>query len=172
MDIKDFDDRSPKLTLEDFFCGRLKGWGYTVGRFGGFQNSFKIENQGHWDKGSKTLTMSEFYKFDDGHSDPLNWSILKKSDTEYEGFEPSIDGSAKGEQRGNAFHWQYARDVPNKDGATTTFGFDDWFWLVEPRVLCVSASITKLGIEVARLSAFYKKLSPKDSKGDGGEAID
>ena len=124
------------------------------------------------DKGSKTLTMSEFYKFDDGHSDPLNWSILKKSDTEYEGFEPSIDGSAKGEQRGNAFHWQYARDVPNKDGATTTFGFDDWFWLVEPRVLCVSASITKLGIEVARLSAFYKELSPKDSKGDGGEAID
>jgi len=163
LEIKDFDERRPVLQLEEFFSGRLKGWGYTVSRFGGFQNSFKIDTQGHWNAGSKTLTMSEFYKFDDGHSDPLNWSITKKSELEYEGFEKSIDGSARGEQRGNAFHWQYSRDVPEKDGDTTTFGFDDWFWLLEPTVLCVSASLTKLGIEVARLSAFYQKLPPDGS---------
>jgi hypothetical protein len=162
MDIRDFEDKGPAFRLEDFFSGRLKGWGCTVGRFGGYQNSFKIETQGHWDARAGSLTMSEFYKFDDGHCDPLNWSILKKSDIEYEGFEPSLDGSAMGEQRGNAFHWQYSREVPNKDGDKTTFGFDDWFWLIEPSVLCVSASITKLGIEVARLSAFYQKLTARN----------
>ena len=165
MDIKDFQDKTPILRLEEFFSGRLKGWGYTVGRFGGFQNSFKIEAQGYYDPGSSTLTMSEFYKFDDGHCDPLNWSIIKKTDVEYEGREPSIDGSARGGQRGNAFHWEYSRAVPTKDGDKTTFGFDDWFWLIEPRVLGVSASITKLGVEVARLSAFYKKLSTENGNG-------
>lgn len=169
MDITDFEGKTPALRLEQFFLGRLKGWGYTVGRFGGYQNAFKIDAQGHYDPGSSTLTMSEFYRFDDGHTDPLNWSILKKSDAEYEGFEASIDGSAKGEQRGNAFHWQYSRDVPNKDGDTTRFGFDDWFWLIEPDVLCASASITKLGVEVARLSAFYRKLTGSNGNDDGAE---
>jgi hypothetical protein len=169
MDIRDFEDKGPAFRLEDFFSGRLKGWGYTVGRFGGYQNSFKIDTQGHWDPRSSTLTMSEFYRFDDGHSDPLNWSILKKSDEEFEGFEASIDGFAKGEQRGNAFHWQYSRDVPNKDGDTTRFGFDDWFWLIDPEVLCASVSITKLGVEVARLSAFYRKLTGSNGNGDSSE---
>ena len=168
MDIRDFEDKTPTLRLEEFFSGRLKGWGYTVGRFGGFQNSFKIETQGHYDSGTRTLTMSEFYKFDDGHCDPLNWSILKNSDVTYEGHESSIDGSARGEQRGNAFHWGYSRAVANMDGDKTTFGFDDWFWLIEPKVLCVSASITKLGVEVARLSAFYQKLAVEDGNRNRG----
>jgi hypothetical protein len=169
MDIRDFEDKGPALRLEEFFVGRLKGWGFTVGRFGGFQNAFKIDTQGHWDPNKNTLTMSEFYRFDDGHSDPLHWSILRKSDEEYEGLETSIDGSAKGEQRGNAFHWQYSRDVPDKDGDTTRFGFDDWFWLIEPDVLCASASITKLGVEVARLSAFYRKLTGSGGNDDRAE---
>ena len=170
MDISDFEDKSPTLKLEEFFSGRLKGWGYSVGRFGGFQNSFKIDAQGHWDLGTSTLSMSEYYRFDDGHSDRLNWSILRKSDTEYEGFETSVDGSAIGEQLGNAFHWQYSREVPNKEGDTTTFGFNDWFWLIEPNMLCISASITKLGIEVARLSAFYQKLTGSDGDVDSAKS--
>jgi len=170
MDISDFENKTPVLRLEDFFSGRLKGWGYTVGRFGGFQNAFKIDTQGHWDPTVRTLSMSEFYRFNDGHSDPLNWSILKKSDFEYEGFEPSIAGSAKGEQRGNAFHWQYSREVPCKDGDRTSYGFDDWFWFLEPTVLCVSASITKLGIEVARLSAFYQRITARNGDDDGSES--
>ena len=107
MDISDFENKTPVLRLEDFFSGRLKGWGYTVGRFGGFQNAFKIDTQGHWDPTVRTLSMSEFYRFNDGHSDPLNWSILKKSDFEYEGrpfesvracqvFEPPLFGGRFG----------------------------------------------------------------------------
>ena len=166
MDISDFEGKQPTLRLEEFFSCQLKGWGYTVGRFGGFQNSFKIDTQGHWDASSGTLALSEYYRFDDGHADPLNWRIEKKSDFEYEGHEPSLASPAKGEQRGNAFHWQYTRNVPGKDGDTWAFGFDDWFWLLEPRVLCVSASITKLGVEVARLSAFYRRRSPEGGNAD------
>jgi hypothetical protein len=81
--------------------------------------------------------MSEFYNFDDGHCDPLNWSILKKSEAEYEGHEASIDGSVRGEQRGTAFHWEYSRAVPDTTGERTTFGFHDWFWLLSQRC-CVN----------------------------------
>jgi hypothetical protein len=158
VEIKEFEGKQPRFELEKFFAGRLEGWGYTVSRFNALQNQFKIVADGKWNLSRRTLTLRETYTFDDGHKDVLNWTIVKQSPSSYEGLEDRIDGTAKGEQAGNAFYWEYKRDVPNKDGKSSTIGFDDWFWLQEPDVMVAHASMTKLGIEVARLSAFYRKL--------------
>ncbi|MFO1037445.1 MAG: DUF3833 family protein [Geminicoccaceae bacterium] len=74
----------------------------------------------------------------------------------YEGREPRLLEPARGEQAGNAFHWTYRRNVPDAEG-DTTLGFDDWFWLQPGDVLIARASVTKLGIEVATMSVFYRK---------------
>ena len=158
MDIRAFDGKRPRFELETFFAGKLEGWGYTVSRFNTLQNQFKIAAKGKWHPATNTLALKETYTFDDGHTDVLNWTIVKQSATAYDGREDRIDGAAKGEQAGNAFHWTYKRDVPNRDGKTSSLGFDDWFWLQEPNVMVAHASMTKLGIEVARLSAFYRKV--------------
>ncbi|MFN3501161.1 MAG: DUF3833 family protein, partial [Allorhizobium sp.] len=102
--------------------------------------------------------LTEDYFFDDGHSDTLTWTILKRSENRYEGRGTLIDGTAEGEQSGCAFRWQYASDVPDADGATTRFGFDDLFILHDERHMSVHASLTKLGLEVATLEAFYEKV--------------
>lgn len=157
MKIADFAGKPPVLALERFFEGRTQGWGVMQSRFGTFQQQFRIEATGRWDAGAQTLRLTETYTFDDGHLDKLEWTIRKRDGGRYEGAEPRIDGTAQGEQAGNAFHWTYTRRVPAKDGSESSNGFDDWFWLQDEQTLIARASVTKLGVEVATLSVFYRK---------------
>jgi hypothetical protein len=158
MKIADFTGKQPTLILERFFQGRAQGWGVMQSRFGAFQQQFRIEATGRWDEASRTLKLTEIYTFDDGHIDTLEWHITKQDSGRYEGKEPRIDGTAQGEQAGNAFHWTYTRRVPAKDGSESSNGFDDWFWLQDENTLIARASVTKLGVEVATLSVFYRKM--------------
>ena len=122
MKIKDFDGKQPNFKLEKFFSGKLEGWGYTVNRFNTLQNQFRIKAKGAWNSAQNTLSLTETYTFDNGYTDILNWKIVKQSSFAYEGREDRIGGVAKGEQAGNAFHWEYKRDVPDKDGNSSTKG--------------------------------------------------
>jgi hypothetical protein len=158
LNLQDFADKEPRFILEEFFSGSLRGYGMTIGRLGGFQNRFTIDARGRFDASANVLSLTEDYFFDDGHSDRLTWTILKRDKGRYEGRETLIDGAAEGEQSGCAFRWQYSRDVPQADGSKTRFGFDDWFILHDERHMSVHASLTKLGVEVATLEAFYEKV--------------
>ena len=158
MKIDEFEGKQPQFVLEEFFSGHLRGWGITLGRMGGFQNRFSIEAHGTWDPSANVLSLKETYTFDDGHTDVLTWTIIKRGDGEYDGRETLIDGTAKGDQRGNAFRWQYHREVPAADGSKSNIGFDDWFFLHDGEHMSAHASLTKLGIELATLNAFYEKV--------------
>lgn len=158
MKIEDFAGKQPAFILEDFFSGSLKGWGVTLSRLGGLQNRFSIEAEGNFDAAAHVLSLKEVYTFDDGHTDSLTWTIIKRSDDTYEGRETLIEGTADGKQAGNAFRWHYHRDVPAADGSKTRFGFTDFFFLHDPLHMSAHASLTKLGIEVATLNVFYEKV--------------
>lgn len=125
MDIKDFADQRPLFVLENFFSGRIRGWGTTISRLGNLQNMFTIEGDGRWDASANTLLLKETYQFEDGRHDQLVWTIINRGEGVYEGREALIDGVAEGRQSGNAFRWKYHRDVPMADGSKTSFGFDD-----------------------------------------------
>ncbi len=159
MNISDFADKRPLFVLENFFSGRLRGWGITLRRMGKLQNRFTIEAEGRYEVSANTLTLKETYTFDDGHQDFLTWTIINRGDGKYEGRETLIDGMADGEQAGNAFRWKYAREVPAADGSKTKFGFDDWFFMHDENHMTAHASLTKLGIEFATLSAFYERVT-------------
>lgn len=157
MNIDAFSKEQPVFILEDFFSGSLRGWGVTLGRIGGYRNRFTIDAEGRWDASAHTLSLKEVYSFDDGHQDFLTWTIIKRGEHLYEGRETLIDRTAEGKQTGNAFHWKDQRDVPSADGSKTKFGFDDWFFFHDERHMTAHASLTKLGFEVAKLSAFYER---------------
>lgn len=157
MKIEDFEGRKPTLLLERYFSGSTIGWGIMQSRFGALQRQFRIAAEGSFDEASRSLSLTETYRFDDGQIDRLDWTILKRDDRRYEGRETRIEDVAEGEQAGNAFHWRYSRNVPAKDGSESMLGFDDWFWLQDPETLVARASVTKLGIEIATLSVFYRK---------------
>ncbi len=102
---------------EEFLAGELRGWGMTHSRTGSLANQFKIDAHGEWDAARKTLQLRETYHFDDGHTDVLDWSIVKGPGGHYTGREPRLIGEAKGEQSGNWFRWRYKRRVPGKNGS-------------------------------------------------------
>ena len=156
MNIDDFQGKEPPLVLERFFDGDSEGWGIMQSRFGALQRQFRIDAVGRWDEAANTLHLTETYRFDDGQVDRLEWTIRRLDNGRYEGREPRLLEPAQGEQAGNAFHWTYRRNVPDAEG-DTTLGFDDWFWLQPGDVLIARASVTKLGIEVATMSVFYRK---------------
>ena len=169
MQIDDFTGSNrPDLVLEEFFAGPVEGWGVMQSRFGTLQRQFTIEARGSWDERERTLQLVETYRFDDGQEDRLEWRLTRVDERRYVGTEPHVVGEAEGEQAGNAFHWTYTRDVPGEDGSTR-LGFDDWFWLQPGGVLISRASVTKLGIEVATLSVFYRRpgaeAEPRPSAG-------
>ena len=158
MQITDFRGAQPELVLERFFSGNSEGWGVMQTRFGALQRQFRIDAVGRWAEGEQTLYLVETYWFDDGQVDRLEWRIRRLEADRYEGQEPRLLEPAVGEQAGNAFHWRYRRNVPDKDD-THTLGFDDWFWLQPGNVLIARTSVTKLGIEIATMSVFYRKPS-------------
>jgi hypothetical protein len=47
------------LTLEQFFSGRVAGWGSTVSSTDAAQNQFTVDAEGEWDANAKRLTLIE-----------------------------------------------------------------------------------------------------------------
>ena len=158
MDIDDFAGRSPPLVLEEFFAGRVEGWGILQSRFGTLRRQFRIEAEGEWDAGTRTLRLTETWRFDDGEEDVLDWTIRRTGPRSYEGHEPSLIGPARGTQAGNAFRWTYRRQAPSTGG--TRLFFDDWFWLQQGGVLIARASVQRFGLEIATMSVFYRRVPP------------
>lgn len=159
MNIDDFADQRPLFVLENFFSGSLRGWGITLSRLGNLQNRVTVEAAGRYDASANTMVIEEAYSFEDGHRDILTWTIINRGQGRYEGRETLIGGTAEGTQAGNGFHRKYHREVPAADGSKTKYTFDDWFIPHDENHMTAHASLTKLGIEFATISAFYERVS-------------
>jgi hypothetical protein len=159
MSIDDFKGTSPEFLPEEFFNGRLEGWGVLESLVGGLQKRSTIKAEGKWDAQTQTVDFTETYLFDDGHVDTLHWTIRKLAPGSYSGAEPRLDGEAKGEQAGCAFHWQYTRETPQKDGSTTKLNFDDWFYRIDANACMVRGTAGRAGLPFATAHVTYRKLT-------------
>ena len=158
MAIGDFSGTTPAFLPEVFFVGRLEGWAVFESLVGGLQKRATITAVGMWEEDTDTVLLTETYRFDDGHSDTLHWTIRKLSEGHYTGHENHLEGEATGEQAGCAFHWKYTRNVPQADGKSTKLNFDDWFYAIEDRACMVRGSTGRAGIPFATAHVTYRKL--------------
>jgi len=157
MSIDDFKNTSPEFLPEEFFNGRLEGWGVLESLVGGLQKRSTISAEGRWDAASQTVHVTETYRFDDGHVDTLRWTIRKLGPGRYSGAEPRLDGEASGEQAGCAFHWSYTRDTPQPGGSSSKLNFDDWFYRIDDRACIVRGSAGRAGLPFATAHVTYRK---------------
>lgn len=67
----------PEFLPEEFFNGKLEGWGVMESTISGLQKRATISAEGSWDPTSQTVTFTETYSFHDGHTDTLHWVIKK-----------------------------------------------------------------------------------------------
>lgn len=63
---------------------------------------------------------------------------------------------AVGHAQGNAFNWNYVMDIKS-GGSTYRLTFDDWLFKQDDRHLMNVTSLTKFGVQVARVTLFFEK---------------
>ena len=157
MKIEDFQGKGPEFRPEEFFDGRLEGWGVLEKPTGGVQKRFTVAAEGR--SFAEAVRYSETWTFDDGHVDTLNWEIRKAGDGRYSGVEDRSEGEAQGEQAGCAFHWTYSRDTPQPDGKSMKLNFDDWFFRIDEDAVVAKGTAGRLGLPFATAHVTYRKLA-------------
>ena len=159
MKIEDFADQGPEFRPEEFFDGRLEGWGVLEGPTGAVQKRFTVAAEGRSFAGEGgVIRYRETWTFDDGHVDTLNWEIQAQGPDCYAGVEDRSEGQARGERAGCAFHWKYSRDTPQPDGKSLKLNFDDWFFRVDQNGYVAKGTAGRLGLPFATAHVTYHKL--------------
>lgn len=149
-----------ELNLEEFFDGPSVAYGQFQDVFGTVRRRFEVAIDGTWD--GKTLTLVEDFVYEDGATEQRVWTLRKTGPETWEGTAPGVDGVALGEERGDAFNWRYAIDlpIPSAEGSVETLAvsFDDWMWLLSDDRLLNIAYLKRFGVTVGQVIITFEKL--------------
>lgn len=92
-----------KFSPNEFFQGRLTGWGMERTAFGRIVSRFSWTSSGEWSAEHKALHMDETYRFADGRELHLNWAIYADAKGDYAGVEGQRAAVMKGRPLGEDF---------------------------------------------------------------------
>ncbi len=102
------------MIAEQFFVGRISGFGVVRGLTGKVLRRFTVEYRGQWQEEHRALHLDETYTYVDGETFDRNWAIH----TDDEGFLLGADAlqaaRLRGRQRGNDFRLVF--DRPRRPG--------------------------------------------------------
>ena len=154
MNLKNFENETPKFVLEDYFDGKTKAWGMFHDRFGNLKRSFKVDITGTID--NDTLTLDEKFIYNDGEKESRIWSIKILGNNKYLGTAADVIGEATGISSGNALNWKYKLNLKVKE-STVAVDFDDWMFLQDDNILMNRAEVKKWGIVLGIVSITFKK---------------
>ncbi len=153
--IESFQDKTPRLTFEDFFIGKVQGSGVFFDRFSNLRRSFVVEMEGSVN--SDILTLKEVLKYDDGEIVNRTYEVTKYSDNFYKATADGVVGFAEIHSFGNALQWKYL--LKQKIGKSEwTLRFDDWMYLQPTGVILNRAKVTKFGLNVGEVFMSIKRI--------------
>ena len=159
MTITDVSQKKPVLVLEQYFLGRTLASGIFEDRFGNVRRQFTVDIVGTWD--GQTLTLTEDFIFGDGETETRVWTIEKMGPGSYIGTADDVIGAAKGIVSGNTLNWKY--DMRLKVGGNRVkVHFDDWMFLQPNGVLINKAMVSKLGLDIGRVTIAFTRKADAD----------
>ena len=156
MKPEDFQGQEPRLTIENYFHGKVKAWGVFEDRFGTLRRQFDVDIDGNWD--GNELVLDERFVYKDGERDRRIWRITKIDEHTYEGRADDILGTATGRQFGNALNWRYDM-ILNIKGTDVKVHFNDWMYLQSDGMLLNRARVSKWGIKLGEVTLAFRKVT-------------
>ena len=147
-----FAGRTPAFHLEDFYAGHSRGYGFFFSRDGSVVKQFTADENGTWD--GSVLRLHEHYLFSDGKTQQRDWIYTRNPDGTWIGRTPEVIGVTTGTESGNAYRMHYTFDL-TKSGSNHTLDFDDWSWMVAPKIMMNRAWGTKFGIGFGEIDATF-----------------
>jgi len=180
--IDQYRAEKPVLDLREYFNGTLDAYGVFTDRSGQVVKRFTVLMTCTWvgDDG----TLDELFSYADGSTERRVWRLKRHADGRYTGTAGDVLGEAQGQARGNAFRWGYTLKLPvggdpsaagPPQGASAPSGgsavreaasvgatvvevqFDDWMYLMDPRVMLNKAVMTKWGVRLGEVTLSFVK---------------
>lgn len=153
-DVDDYASATPKLSLQDYFNGEIEAWGMFQKRNGEVARRFHVRMIGTWE--GNTGVLDEYFTYSDGTTERRVWTLVKQSDGSWRGTADDVEGEARGDVAGNAFHWRYTLRL-EVDGSTWLVDFDDWMYLIDDKVMLNRAVMSKWGVELGQVTLSFIK---------------
>ena len=149
----------PRLDLSEYFSGTIDAYGIFTDRSGEVKKRFTVLIQANWTTldGQKVGTLDESFEYSDGTKQKRIWTLTEVSPGKYRGKAADVVGEAQGDLAGNALNWTYTLALP-VDDKVYDVQFNDWMYLITPKVMLNKAKMSKFGIELGEVTlSFYKR---------------
>jgi hypothetical protein len=157
--VSQYANEKPTLDLSEYFSGTIDAYGIFTDRSGAVVKRFTVLIQANWQviDGKKVGTLDESFDYSDGTKQKRIWKLTEVSPGKYIGKADDVVGEANGSSAGNALNWAYTLALP-VDGTIYHVQFDDWMYLVAPKVMINKAQMSKFGIHLGEVTlSFYKR---------------
>ncbi len=157
--VSQYASEKPALDLSDYFSGTIDAYGIFTDRSGEVKKRFTVLIKANWivRDGKKVGTLDESFEYSDGTKQKRIWTLTETSPGSYIGNADDVVGDAQGQLAGNALNWTYTLALP-VDGTIYHVQFNDWMYLVTPKVMLNKAKMSKFGIELGEVTlSFYKR---------------
>ena len=157
--ISQYGNEKPVLDLSEYFSGVIDAYGIFTDRSGAVQKRFTVLIKANWQviDGKKVGTLDESFDYSDGTKQKRIWTLTEVSPGKYVGRADDVVGEALGDAAGNALNWTYTLALP-VDGTIYHIQFNDWMYLVTPKVMLNKAKMSKFGIDLGEVTlSFYKR---------------
>ena len=162
--LEEFENTEPRFALEDYFLGHTRVWGAFYDRFGNLRRQFVADIEGTFD--GEVLTMDEVFLFDDGEREERVWEFTRLGEGRWEGRAADVVGLASVASAGRAVHLRYDLELPVGE-RTWVVHFDDWLLLQPGEVVINRAQVTKFGVRIGEMVAFFAKVDEDEAGGAG-----
>ena len=157
--VQQYANEKPSLNLSEYFSGTIDAYGIFTDRSGEVKKRFTVLIKADWkmDDGKKVGTLDESFDYSDGTKQKRIWTLTEQSPGKYIGTASDVVGEAQGDLVGNALNWTYTLALP-VDGTVYHVQFNDWMYLITPKVMLNKAKMSKFGIELGEVTlSFYKR---------------
>ena len=157
--VTQYTNEKPNLDLSEYFNGTIDAYGIFTDRSGEVKKRFTVLLVAQWKviDGKKVGTLDESFEYSDGTKQKRIWTLTETAPGKYIGRADDVVGDALGESAGNALNWTYTLALP-VDGTIYHVQFNDWMYLVTPKVMLNKAKMSKFGIDLGEVTlSFYKR---------------
>lgn len=156
--VDDYAAERPRLDLRQYFNGTLDAYGLFTDRSGKVVKRFTVVMNGRWSgaPGAETGVLEEDFSYSDGTRERRVWTLKRMPDGRYTGTAGDVKGSAVGEEKGNAFRWNYTLLLPVEERIIDV-QFDDWMYLMNDKVMLNKAQMSKFGIRLGEVTLSFVK---------------
>jgi hypothetical protein len=157
--VMQYAKEKPNLDLSEYFNGTIDAYGIFTDRNGNVKKRFTVLMVAKWSvvDGKKTGILDESFEYSDGTKEKRIWTLVETSPGKFIGTADDVIGQAIGESSGNALNWAYTLALP-VDQSIYHVQFDDWMYLVTPKVMINKAKMSKFGINLGEVTlSFYKR---------------